>query len=115
MTALGAFAVTAFACSVVMGPLTFSPTSGPAGTVVITSATGLKPYPAKYDVFFGGTCMQFNGKLLKVITTNSQGGWTNVKVTIPKSAHLGTHAFCGVEVYPVVAQTATSHGSFTVI
>ena len=108
-------ATVAFACTQIMGPLTLTPNSGPAGTVVSTTATGLKPFPARYDLFFGGTCMKFSGKLLKTITTNASGGWTNVTVTIPRRAALGQHSLCGVEAYPNAAQTATSHNDFTVV
>ena len=108
-------ATTVFACTGIMGPLTLNPASGTPGTVVSTTATGLKPFPAKYDLFFGGTCMTFTGKLLKTITTNMQGGWTNVKVTIPKTAKLGSQALCGVEAYPQPGSTATAHDSFTVV
>ena len=104
----------AFACSNVMGPLSFSPASGPPGTVVLTTATGLKPYPAKYDLFWDGACMTFTGKLLKTITTNSSGGWTNVKVTIPKHATIGQHTLCGIEASPSAGETDTSHGGWTV-
>lgn len=105
----------AFACSGIMGNLTLTPDSGPPGTVVSTSATGLKPFPAQYDMFFGGTCMTFTGKLVKVITPNASGAWSNVKVTIPKHAKLGLQSLCGVEAYPVAGQTATSHNAFTVV
>lgn len=98
-----------------MGQLTLTPSSGHAGSAVVTTATGLKAYPARYDLFFGGECMTFTGKLLKTITTNPQGGWVNVKVVIPKQATLGSHSLCGVEAYPVAGQTATSHDAFTVV
>lgn len=114
-TALVATPSLAFACTQIMGPLTLTPSSGHAGTVVSTTATGLKPFPARYDMFFGGTCMSFTGKLLKTITTNASGGWTNVKVTIPKRAPLGQQSLCGVEAYPNAGQTATSHNDFTVV
>ena len=107
-------ATEAFACSAVMGPVSFSPPSGPPGSVILSTATGLKPYPAKYDMFFDGRCMTFTGKLLKVITTNSSGGWTNVKLTIPKNATMGQHSLCGVEAYPNAGSTDTSHASWTV-
>ena len=108
-------AVGVFACTGIMGPLVLSPSSGHPGTVVATSASGLKPFPARYEVFFGGECMTFTGKLLKTITTNASGGWTNVTVTIPKRASLGQHALCGVEAYPNAGQTATTHNAFTVV
>lgn len=110
-----ALAVSAYACSGVMGNLVLNPSSGPPGTVVTTTATGLKPFPAKYDLFFGGACMTFTGKLLKTIQTNAQGGWTNVKVTVPKRAKMGSQALCGVESYPSPGSTATTHDSFTVV
>lgn len=113
--ATAAVASTAFACSSIMGQMTLTPDSGKPGTVVLSTATALKPYPAKYEIFFGGTCMTFTGKLLKTITTNSHGGWTNVKLTIPKTAKLGSQSLCGVEAYPVAGQSATSHNSFTVV
>ena len=107
-------AAVVFACTGVMGPFLFNPTSGPAGIVVTTSASGLKPYPAKYDIFFGGSCMTFSGKLLKTIVTSPQGTWSNVTVRIPKTATLGAHPLCGVEAYPNPGSTATTHNEFTV-
>ena len=115
MSGLAIVASTAYACTMIMGPLTLNPPSGHAGTVVSTTATGLKPFPAMYDLFFGGTCMTFSGKLLKTIPTNGQGGWTNVKVTIPKTAKPGSYALCGVEVHPNPGATATTHSSWTVV
>ena len=111
---LGVLATEAFACSAVMGPLTFTPVSGPSGTVVSTSATGLKAYPARYELFFGGECMTFTGTLLKTITTNRMGAWTNVKVTVPVSSAPGTYALCGVEAYPMKGMTSTTHDTWTV-
>lgn len=114
VSASGAVASTVLACSSIMGSLTLTPPSGRPGTVVMTSATGLKAYPAKYQLRFGGDCMMFNGTLLKTITTNRIGGWSNVAVSIPSSASPGTYALCGVEVYPVRAGTATTHNTWTV-
>ena len=110
-----ATATTVFACTGTMGGLTFTPTSGLPGTIVSTTATGLKPFPAQYDLFFGGTCMTFSGKLLKTISTNSTGGWTNEKVMIPKRVKVGSYGLCGVEAYPNAGATATTHNSFTVV
>ena len=115
MSGLAVFASTAYACTMIMGPLTITPSSAPAGTVVATTVTGLKPYPAQYDLFFGGECMTFTGKLLKTITTNTSGGWTDVHVRIPYKAKPGTYSLCGIEAYPVAGQTATSHNTFTVV
>ena len=114
-TCLVAIASTVFACTLYMGNLVLTPSSGPAGTTVSTTVTNLKPYPAQYDLFFGGQCMSFTGKLLKTITTNAHGGWTNVKVHIPLKSKPGTYALCGVEAYPSAGQTATSHDTFTVV
>ena len=114
-TALTIAAVVVYACTGTMGPLIVNPSSGAAGTVVTTSASGLKPFPARYELFFGGECMTFTGKLLKTITTNASGGWTNVKVTVPKRAHMGQNSLCGIEAYPNAGQTATSHNVFTVV
>ena len=113
--AVVAMATEVFACTAIMGPLYFSPSSAHAGSVVLTTASGLKSFPAKYDLFWDGVCMTFSGKLLKTITTNVNGGWTNVKITIPKNASLGSHSLCGIEAYPNAGQTDTDHGSFTVI
>jgi len=113
--ALVATASLAFACTQIMGPLVLNPQSGPPGSAVVTSATGLKPFPAQYDLFFGGTCMTFTGKLLKVITPDMNGAWSNITVTIPKHASLGSHSLCGVEAYPNPGSTATTHNAFTVV
>lgn len=119
VAALAALGTVAFACTSVMGPLTFSPVSGSGGTVITTSATGLKVYPAQYAMHFtklvGGDCMSFSGVVtLKTITTDAQGAWSNVPIRIPQSAKQGTHGVCGMEVYPIKGGTATSHDVFTV-
>ena len=118
-TALVLLATVAFACTEVMGPLTLTPTSGPGGTVVTTSASGLKIGPAQYALHLAkttsGDCMAFKGvTTLATVTTDSGGGWSNVPVTIPRSTTLGTHLLCGMEVYPIKGQTGTTHDSFTV-
>lgn len=120
MSGLAIFATSAYACTMIMGSLSLSPTSGPAGTSVTTSAADLKPKPAKYALHFAistsGDCMSFGGvTVLKTIRTDTVGGWTNVRVTIPASATMGTHAFCGMEAYPVMGGSGTQHMSFTVV
>ena len=122
LTAVAGVATVAFACTDIMGPLTLTPTSGAAGTVVTTTANGLKGTPAKYELHFSTSagsaydCMSFTGvQVLKTIRTNRAGGWTNVRVTIPSTASLGTHNFCGMEIYPTHGGTGTTHESFTVI
>ena len=120
--ALVAVASTVWACTITMGPLTITPTQGVAGTVVTTSASGLKTKPAKYVLHFtvglttaGANCMDWSGEVnLKTIATNSSGAWSNVSVTIPRSASLGAHGMCGIETYPTRGQTGTSHDIFTV-
>ena len=120
LASIAGVATVAFACTDIMGSLSLTPTSGPAGTSVSTSAAGLKPKPGKYELHFAigtsGDCMSFGGvTVLKTIRTDSVGGWTNVKVTIPSSATMGTHSFCGMEVYPVRGGSGTQHMSFTVV
>lgn len=109
----------AFACTQVMGALTITPASGKAGTVITTSAAGLKVFPAQYAMHFtkgvGGDCMSFAGVVtMTKITANSQGGWSNVPMTIPASAKQGVHGVCGMELYPIKGATATTHDTFTV-
>lgn len=121
-TAIVAVASTVWACTITMGALTISPTQGAAGTVVTTSATGLKMNPAKYVLHFtvglttaGANCMNWSGEFkLKTVATNSSGSWSNVKVTIPATATRGTHGMCGIETYPTKGQTGTTHDTFTV-
>ena len=118
-TAIVLLATIAFACTEVMGPLTLTPTSGPGGTVVMTTASGLKVSPAQYALHLGKTsssdCMAFKGvTTLKTVPTDASGGWSNVSVTIPRSTTLGTHGLCGMEVYPIKGQTGTMHDTFTV-
>ena len=121
-SALVAVASTVWACTITMGALTISPTQGAGGTVVTTSATGLKMNPAKYVLHFtvglttaGANCMNWSGEFkLKTVATNSSGSWSNVKVTIPGTATLGTHGMCGIETYPTRGQTGTTHDTFTV-
>lgn len=122
LSAAAGLATVAFACTDIMGPLTLTPTSGSAGTLVTTSATGLKGTPAKYELHFSTSagssydCMSFTGvQVLKTIRTNRAGGWTNVRVNIPPNASLGTHNLCGMEIYPNKGGTGTTHQSFTVI
>ena len=117
--ALVLLATVALACTEVMGPLTLTPTSGSGGTVVTTTVLGLKVGPAQYALHIAkttsGDCMSFRGvTTLKTVTTDASGGWSNVSVTIPRSTTLGTHSFCGMEVYPIKGQTGTTHESFTV-
>lgn len=115
-------ATTVWACTITMGLLTLTPSSGAAGTVISTSATGMKPRPAKYAMHFttglisaGADCMSYEGNIfLKTIPTTRQGGWTNVPVTVPANASLGTHGLCGLEAYPTKGQTGTTHETFTV-
>lgn len=114
-----AVSTVAFACTQVMGALTITPASGKAGTVITTSAAGLKVSPAQYAMHFtkavGGDCMSFAGVVtMTKITTNSQGGWSNVPMTIPSSAKQGIHGVCGMELYPIKGATATTHDTFTV-
>lgn len=121
-TALVAAASTVWACTITMGPLTLTPTQGAGGTVVTTSASNLKIKPAKYVLHFtvglttaGANCMNWSGEVnLKTIATNSSGGWSNVQVTIPRTASRGAHGVCGIETYPTRGQTGTSHDTFTV-
>ena len=118
-SALVVLATVAFACTEVMGPLTLTPTSGPGGTVVMTTASGLKVAPAQYALHLAKTsssdCMAFKGvTTLKTVSTDASGGWPNVPVTIPRSTSLGTHGLCGMEVYPIKGQTGTMHDTFTV-
>lgn len=115
-----AVATTVFACTGVMGPLTLTPTAGIPGTSIMTSASGLKVKPARYAMHFatatGANCMSFAGTTnMKTITTDSQGAWSNVTMTIPSSAAMGDHEVCGVEVYPIKGGTGTTHQVFTVV
>lgn len=111
-------AATVFACTNVMGSLTITPTSGPAGTVVTTSVSGLKPN-ATYALHFAkatnGNCMSFSGvTTVARATANSSGGWSSVMATIPNKATIGVHGFCGMELSPIKGNTGTTHDTFTV-
>ncbi len=118
-----ALATTVFACTDIMGPLTLTPTAGPAGTVVKMSATGLKTLPARYEIHYTtaagsntNSCMSFSTgvQILKAnIPTNRHGKFT-VSVAIPSNASQGTHNVCGMEVYPTQGATGTTHQIFTV-
>ena len=60
LASLAGVATVAFACTDIMGSLSLTPTSGHAGTSVSTTASALKPKPAKYEVHFAigsGDCM----------------------------------------------------------
>ena len=118
--AVVASASIAYACTEVMGPLLMAPMSGHAGSTVLTTASGLKPYPARYAIHFGNTssddCMSSTGvTILKTIKTNRRGGWSNVPVTIPAMARMGDHGICGMETSPVAGMTGTVHDTFTVV
>ena len=107
----------AFACTAVMGPLTITPSSGPAGATITTTASGLKPN-GLYALHFSSSasnCMSFQGvATIAKIATNNMGAWSNVSSVIPASASLGTHGLCGMELKPVKGQTGTVHDTFTV-
>ena len=98
-----------------MGSMTVTPTSGPAGTTISTTASGLK-MNATYALHFAkttsGNCMSFGGVL--TLAKISSGGWTNVTASIPSKTTMGTHSLCGMEVTPVKGNTGTVHDSFTV-
>ena len=111
-------AVTVLACTNVMGPLSISPLSGPSGSTITTSASGLKAH-AMYQLHFAkgtnGNCMSFRGVLtLATIATDGSGGWSNVAATIPTGATMGVHSTCGMESKPVKGGTGTTHETFTV-
>ena len=119
MAALVVISTIAFACTSVMGPLSFSPTSGPSGTVIMTSAQGLKVAPAQYALHFakasGADCMSFKGVVtMATIATSPTGTWSNVSMRIPAKSSLGTHAVCAMEVTPVKGATGSDHDTFTV-
>ncbi len=113
----------ASACTAVMGQLVLSPTSGPAGSSITASATGLKVAPAKYRLIFisskslanGGGCHDGGSQtLVRTIKTDSKGSFFGIKAQIPSTAPQGVSQICGLEKYPVKNQTATTHQSFTV-
>src|SRR5262249_26211064 len=109
---------TAVACTVVMGPLTLAPSAGPAGTVVMTTASGLKPSPAVYAIHFGKAastdCMSFTGVLtLGKGPPDTSGNWTNVPITIPSGQKRGPHQVCAMELSPLKGGTGTVHDTFT--
>ena len=111
-------AATVFACTNVMGALTITPTSGPAGTTISTTASGLKAN-ATYQLHFAKTtssnCMSFKGVLtLATITANSMGAWNGVTAVIPRTATMGVHSTCGMEIKPIKGNTGTQHDTFTV-
>lgn len=111
-------AIAAFACTNIMGSLTITPTSGPAGTMISTTASGLKPN-ATYALHFAkstsGNCMSFQGVLtIAKITANSSGAWTNAMAMIPGKATMGVHSTCGMELSPVKGNSGTAHDTFTV-
>ena len=107
-----------FACTASMGAMTITPTSGPAGTKISTTATGMKAnatYALHYAKTSSGNCMSFSGVVtLRTISSGSAGGWTNVTATIPTKTSMGVHSLCGMEVSPTKGATGTVHDSFTV-
>lgn len=117
-----AVAGTAFACTIIMGQLTLAPTSGPIGSTVTTSASGLKVAPATYRLLFNSAtrmsknqnCMTSTKVLASSVATDGSGGWSNVTVTIPPKSPRGVSEICGMENTPVKNQTGTMHEVFTV-
>ncbi len=108
---------TVFACTSSMGPLTISPTSGRGGTVITTSASGIKAN-ATYRLLTGAPgadCMGSTKVLVASIPTDASGAWTNVTAKIPSRAKRGPNPICGMENTPVRNQTGTNHVWFTVV
>ena len=111
-------AATVFACTNVMGALTITPTSGPVGTTINTTASGLKDN-ATYQLHFAkstsSNCMSFKGVLtLATITASSMGAWNGVTAVIPRTATMGVHSTCGMEIEPLKGGSGTQHDTFTV-
>ena len=111
-------AIAVAACTNIMGTLGITPTSGPGGTTITTSASGLVP-KGVYQIHFGKTpgdsCMAFKSVLtLATITTDSSGGWNGVTAKIPNTAAVGVHSLCGMETKPVKGGSGTTHDTFTV-
>ena len=111
-------AIAVAACTNIMGSLGITPTSGPGGTTINTGANGLVAN-ATYALHFGKTsstsCMSFSGVInLKTVTADASGGWTNVTMTIPRTASMGVHSLCGMELKPVKGGSGTVHDTFTV-
>ena len=111
-------AMLAFACTNIMGSLTISPTSGPVGTTISTTASGLKAngtYQLHFAKTTSGNCMSFKGVLtLATITANSMGAWNGVTAVIPSRASMGVHSTCGMEISPIKGGSGTQHDTFTV-
>ena len=113
---------TVFACTVIMGQLTLSPNGGTVGTLVTTSAGGLKAAPATYRLVFndaartaaGKSCMASAKVLKSSVPTDGSGSWSGVTVIIPARERVGVSQICGMENTPVKNQTATTHETFTV-
>ena len=113
-----ALASVAYACTTIMGSLTLTPTSGPAGTMISTTASGLKAH-ATYALHFaknaGGNCMSFTGVItIGKVTADATGSWSNVMAMIPSNATIGMHSTCGMELKPIKGSTGTQHDTFTV-
>lgn len=110
-------AVAAFACTNIMGTLTISPTSGPVGTRITTSAGGLvanATYAMHFAKSTSGSCMSFKGVLtIGTVTASGSGTWSGVTFAIP-SASMGTHSICGMETRPVKGGSGTQHDTFTI-
>lgn len=112
---------TAFACTIIMGTLTLSRTSGAKGTVITTSASGLKA-GGNYRLLFdtatrlaaGKDCMSSSLVLNRSVNADSAGSWSGVNVTVPAKVPRGVSQICGMENRPVKNATATQHDMFTV-
>ena len=111
-------AMLTFGCTNIMGSLTITPTSGSAGTMISTTASGLKAN-ATYQLHFAkstsSNCMSFKGVLtLATITASSMGAWNSVTAVIPSRASMGVHSTCGMEITPLKGGSGTQHDTFTV-
>ena len=112
-----------WACTQIMGVMTITPTSGTRGTVVNTTARGMKAYPAKYKLMFNDSARVAAGSgchtapiiLKKDVRPNTAGTWSNVTVTVPATVPAGASQICALETYPTPANTGSSHQSFTVL
>lgn len=82
----------------IMPTLSVSPTSGHAGAAVLVAGTGYAANETVQIIFdcATSTCAVPPGLILGTPQTNTSGDFTNIMVTVPTTATLGTHSIGGI-------------------
>lgn len=108
----------AYACTSIVGTTTVSPTSGPAGTSVTASATGLTPTNL-YNLNFADSAFLQSDQCMHATTIGSNtsdanGNVPNTTGTIPAGSATGAGEVCFVDAVHTMATDSSTPTSFTV-